>query len=148
MEKETSLLSTIKAASVEARFARNAIRSSLLVTLFSEASMIGKNAGGRESTDAETIQIVKKFLNGNELALQAKPGDETLLVEKAILEEFLPKQMSDDELKAAIAAFIATMPPPLSPKSMGLVMKELNTKYTGLFDGGKASAFTKAALTA
>lgn len=143
---QVSLLKRIQSASLEARKARDSVRAGLLVTLFSEASMVGKNDGNRETTDEETIRVIKKFLKGIEEALAVKAGEPTLTAEKAILEEYLPKQMNDDELKATIATIVSGLPQPVTVKNMGLVMKELNSKYTGLFDGSKASAFVKEAL--
>lgn len=51
----------IKAASLTARKARDTVASALLTTLLSDVVMIGKNAG-RETTDAEAVAIVKKFI--------------------------------------------------------------------------------------
>jgi uncharacterized protein len=65
--------------------------------------------------------------------------------EIAIISEFLPKQMSDDEVKEAIAAAIADTGAE-SMKDMGKVIGALKAKFTGQMDFGKASAAVKAAL--
>ena len=57
-----SLIQDIKSASLVARKARETKKAESLITLYSEASMIGKNDGNRESTDAETIAVIKKFI--------------------------------------------------------------------------------------
>ena len=62
--------------------------------------------------------------------------------EIAIISAYLPKQMSEDNVKAAIAATGAA-----GMKDMGKVIAELKGKYTGQMDFGKASGMVKAALT-
>ncbi len=56
--------------------------------------------------------------------------------EKAILEEYLPKQLSSDELAAAIA----TLSQELGTSEIGPLMKALKDRYAGRFDGKAASA--------
>jgi len=65
--------------------------------------------------------------------------------EIAIITEFLPTQMSDDEAKAAIEAAIAETGA-ASMKDMGKVVAALKAKYTGQMDFAKASGLVKAAL--
>ena len=66
--------------------------------------------------------------------------------EIAVIEEFLPKQMSDAEAEAAIAALVAEVGA-ASPKEMGKVMGLLKERYAGQMDFGKASAQVKALLS-
>ena len=65
--------------------------------------------------------------------------------EIAVIEEFLPKQMSEAEAEAAIAAVVAEVGA-ASPKEMGKVMGLLKERYAGQMDFGKASAQVKALL--
>jgi uncharacterized protein len=67
--------------------------------------------------------------------------------EIAVIERFLPKQMNEDEVKAAIAAVIAETGA-ASIKDMGKVMAELRARHAGQMDFGKASAAIKQALSA
>jgi len=60
---------------------------------------------------------------------------------------FLPKQMSDAESKAAIAAVIAEIGAH-GLKDMGRTMAALKERYTGVMDFGKASGTVKELLTA
>ncbi|HEX6001123.1 MAG TPA: GatB/YqeY domain-containing protein [Hyphomicrobiaceae bacterium] len=66
--------------------------------------------------------------------------------EIAVIEEFLPKQMTEEEATAAIAAVIAEVGA-ASPKEMGKVMGVLKERYAGQMDFGKASGQVKALLT-
>ena len=66
--------------------------------------------------------------------------------EIAVIEEFLPKQMTEAEAKAAIAA-AAKEVGAASPKDMGKVMGLLKERYAGRMDFGKASSEVKALLS-
>ncbi|MBN9588375.1 MAG: GatB/YqeY domain-containing protein [Alphaproteobacteria bacterium] len=67
--------------------------------------------------------------------------------EIAIIRSFMPKQMDEAETAAAIKAVIAEVGAS-SIKDMGKVMAALKDRYAGQMDFGKASATTKAALSA
>ncbi len=66
--------------------------------------------------------------------------------EIAVIEEFLPKQMSEEETRAAIRELIASLGAS-SVKDMGKVMAALKSKYAGKVDMTKASAAVKEALS-
>jgi uncharacterized protein YqeY len=63
-----------------------------------------------------------------------------------VISAYLPKQMSDDEVKAAITA-IVTETGASGMKDMGKVIAALKAKHAGQMDFGKASGLVKAALT-
>ena len=65
--------------------------------------------------------------------------------ELAVIEEFLPQQMGEDEVKDAIAAIIAELGAE-GMKDMGKVVGALKAKHGTQIDMGKASALVKAAL--
>ena len=65
--------------------------------------------------------------------------------EIAIIASYLPQQMGDDEVAAAIKAAIAETGA-ASIKDMGKVVGALKAAYAGRMDFGKASAAVKAAL--
>jgi uncharacterized protein YqeY len=66
--------------------------------------------------------------------------------EIAIIEAYLPKQMDDGEVQAAVTAAIQESGA-ASAKDMGKVMGVLKAKYAGKMDFQKASAAVKAALS-
>ncbi len=66
--------------------------------------------------------------------------------EIAIIQEFLPAQMSDADVNAAIAAAISETSA-AGMKDMGKVIAALKGKYAGQMDFGKASGMVKAALS-
>jgi uncharacterized protein len=65
--------------------------------------------------------------------------------EIAVIEEFLPKQMSEAEAKEAIAAVVKETGA-AAPKEMGKVMAALKERYAGRMDFGKASGLVKELL--
>lgn len=141
-----SLMQRIKNEQLEARKKKDVIKAGLLTTLIGEAVAVGKNDGNRETTEAELVAMIKKFI---------KNIDETLKVadtfqareEKLILTELLPAQLSNEEL-AVVVKQLAGEVGASSPKDMGKVMKVLKERYEGQYDGGAASAFVKQTLGA
>ena len=77
-----------------------------------------------------------------------------IVVEKAakeqseieVIERFLPKQLSEEETKAAISAVISKTGA-AGMKDMGKVMAELKSGYAGQIDMGKASGLIKSMLS-
>ena len=65
--------------------------------------------------------------------------------EIAVIERFLPQQMSEDEAKAAIAALIAETGA-TSMKDMGRVMALVKQRHATSIEPARASALVKAAL--
>ncbi len=62
-----------------------------------------------------------------------------------VIQSFLPKQMTDEEIKSAIETIISETGAS-SVKDMGKVMGVLKGKYAGQLDMGKASALIKGLL--
>jgi len=65
--------------------------------------------------------------------------------EIAIIERFLPKQMGEDEVRAAVAEAVAAVGA-ASIKDMGKVMAELKAKFAGSMDFSKVGGEVKKAL--
>ena len=78
-----------------------------------------------------------------------KAGRQDLVVketqEKAILETYLPKPLSEDELSSLIKSVIASVGAK-NPSDMGRVMKETLSKTQGRADGKRVSELVAAAL--
>jgi uncharacterized protein YqeY len=83
---------------------------------------------------------IEQYTNGGRPDLAA-----TEQAEIAVIEAYLPQQMDENEVKAAVAAAIAEAGA-ASAKDMGKVMGVLKAKYAGKMDFQKASAAVKAAL--
>lgn len=85
-------------------------------------------------------ESIDMYTKGNRPELAAAEAAEV-----AVIESFLPQQMSDADATAAVAALVAELGV-TSPKDMGRVMGELKTRYAGQLDMGKAGGMVKAAL--
>ena len=102
-------------------------------------------------TDAEVVGVLQKMVKQRQelVELYQKGGRDDLVKQEqdeiAIIAGYLPKQMSDDEMKAAIEAAIAETGA-TAMKDMGKVIGALRAKYAGQMDMGKASAAVKAKL--
>jgi len=144
-DNKVSLINKLKQDQLEAR--KKAIKepvphkakASLLTTLIGEASIIGKNDGDRESTDVEVLAVIKKFIkNIDELLASSDQVNTLALMEKQILSQYLPQQLSDSELVSAITE-IASNIGAATMKDMGAIMKGLQAAHNGKFDGKVAS---------
>ena len=83
---------------------------------------------------------VAAYEQGNRPELAQAERDEI-----TVIQSFMPKQMSDEEAKAAVAGVIAAVGA-TSVKDMGKVMAELKAKFAGQMDMGKAGGIVKALL--
>jgi uncharacterized protein YqeY len=86
----------------------------------------------------ESVDLYRK---GNRAELAAAEEAEI-----AIIERFLPKQMSDEEAKAAIAGIIAETGA-VSMKDMGRVMALVKERHPTAIDPARASGLVKSALS-
>lgn len=123
----------------------------LIIAGQKEKDVAARGAGKECATDAELLSMmqgmikqrnesIKIYNDGGRPELAAKEQAEI-----AVIERFLPKQLSEEETKAAIVAVIAKIGAN-GMKDMGKVMAELKTAYAGQLDMGKASALIKTML--
>lgn len=117
------------------------------------ADIEARGNGKEPLSDEDILALLQKMIKQRQesVALYEKGGREELAAQEraeiAIISAYLPKQMSDDEVAAAIKAAIAETGA-AGMKDMGKVIAELKAKFTGKMDFGKASGLVKAALTA
>ncbi|MES2601165.1 MAG: GatB/YqeY domain-containing protein [Pseudomonadota bacterium] len=103
-------------------------------------------------SDEDILGLLQKMIKQRQesVELYDKGGRPELAAQEreeiAVISAYLPKQMSEDEVKAAIAATV-TETGAASMKDMGKVIAALKAKYAGQMDFGKASGLVKAALT-
>ena len=151
-----TILDNIKTASLQARKAKDQPKAALLSTLISDAQMVGKNDGNRETTEGEVIAIIKKYItNINETTKHLLESVNTAHLEQCvkdieILTSFLPKQMSVAELEHAITKSIAELATinlvAPNAKDLGNVMKMLKERYGGQYDAKVAADLIKTKL--
>lgn len=112
-----------------------------------EARTTGKPLG-----DAEVLSLLQKMIKQRQESVELyKKGERPELVKQeeeeiAVISAYLPKQMSDAEVAAAIDAAIKETGA-AGMKDMGKVIAVLRGKYAGQMDFGKASGAVKAKLS-
>jgi uncharacterized protein YqeY len=120
----------------------------LINSAIKSADIDARPSGKDKISDADILSVLAKMVKQRRDSIeQFNAGGRPELAAKeaaeiTVIEGYLPKQMSDDEAKAAIAAIIKETNA-AGPKDMGKVMAALKAKYAGQMDFGKASALTK-----
>ena len=111
-----------------------------------------RTADSKPDDDAMVTDVLMKMAKQRRESIEMyEDGGRTELADKekaelAVIEEFLPKQMSEDETRAAIAA-IKTELSADGMKDMGRVMGELKSRHGATLDMSKASGLVKEALS-
>ncbi len=102
--------------------------------------------------DSEVLGLLQKMIKQRQesVELYEKGGRAELAQQEreeiAIITAYLPQQMSEDEVKAAIALAVQDVGA-AGMKDMGKVIGALKSKYAGRMDFAKASALVKTALS-
>jgi uncharacterized protein YqeY len=124
----------------------------LINSALKDRDIEARGLGKERSSDDEILQLLQKMIKQRNDSIEAfdKAGRDDLATiereEKAIIEAYLPSQMSADETRAAAKAAVAAVGA-ASVKDMGKVMTELKGKYAGRMDFSKANAVVKELLT-
>ena len=124
----------------------------LIVAALKEKDIEARGAGKGEATDEEILGVLQKMIKQRQESIAIYDANnrpelaEGERGEVAVISAYLPKQMSDDEVNAAIAAIVKETGA-AGMKDMGKVIAALKAKYAGQMDFGKASGLVKAALT-
>jgi uncharacterized protein YqeY len=116
-----------------------------------DRDIANRGAGKGPATAEEVLQLLTKMVKQREESATAfEAGGRPELAEKerqeiAIIREFLPQQMSEDQITEAVRAAIAEVGA-ANIRDMGRVMAALREKFTGSMDFGKASGIIKGLL--
>lgn len=106
-----------------------------------------------ELSDEEVLEVISKEIKSrNDSINEFKKGNREDLIDKTqkeidILKEYLPKQLSEEELTKVIDE-VFDLVKPTSPKDMGTIMKELKPKVAGKADMGLVSKIVKEKISA
>jgi uncharacterized protein YqeY len=126
----------------------------LILAKLKEVDIAARTEASREGVaDDRILSMLQGMIKQrNESVVLYEKGNRPELAEKekseiAVIERFLPKQMDDAAVAAAVAEAVASTGAK-SVKDMGGVMAALKTKYAGQMDFAKASAAVKKALSA
>ena len=138
-------------AALKARDARRTATLRSINAAIKDKDIAARGEGKGPLSDADLLVLLQKMVKQREesLGIYEKAGREDLAVvereEIAILNEFLPKGLSDSEIEDAIKAAIAKTGA-VGGKDMGKVIASLKADYPGRIDFGKAAGKVKAAL--
>lgn len=135
-----TLIEKITAELKASMLAKDADRTGALRMLKSAIGYVQIEKKVEPLPDAETLAVIQKeakkrrdaiaeYERGGRAELAAKEA-----AELKVLEEFLPKQLSAEELEALVKAAIAEVGA-TSKKDMGTVMKAAQAKAAGRADG-------------
>jgi len=100
-------------------------KATILSTVIGEFDRIGKNL-----SDDEYIRIIKKIINNCKECKQEE--------EIKIISEYLPKMISEEELKKIIEDY-CNLNNLKEKKDIGIIMKYLKENYSGKYDGKTAN---------
>jgi hypothetical protein len=146
----------IKAALVTAMKSGDKVRTAtlrLIQSSLKNRDIELRGASAPADDDVTVTEVLQKMVKQRResVALYAQGGRQELAdaetAEIEVIEGFLPRQMSEDEAKAAIDAIVAETGAS-SVRDMGKVMAALKEKHAGTMDMSKASGLVKARLSA
>ncbi len=120
----------------------------LIIAGMKEKDVDARGKGLKEASETDLMSMMQNmikqrrdsidmYLKGNRQDLADKEQAEI-----AVIETFLPKQMNDEEMLAAVKAVVAETGAS-SMKDMGKIMGALKAKYAGQMDMGKVSGIIK-----
>lgn len=151
---ERSLKATVQDDLTTAIRERDQLRAGTLrlaLTAITTEEVSGKEA--RELTDDEVLKVLaKEAKKRKEAATAYAEAGRTELAEReeaerAVLEAYLPAQLSDEELEAIVARAVEETGATGMPQ-MGQVMKVAQAAVAGRAEGGRVAAAVKRALSA
>lgn len=145
------MVEKLKADMIEAM--KNKEKDKLTVIRMVKAAMDQEHIDRKkEINDELLVEVVSRQIKmRRESILEFEKGNRDDLIEKtkseiAILEAYLPEQLSDEEVSAIIDEIFAEVKPE-SQKDMGKVMKEATAKLKGKTDMKKVSEMIKSRLS-
>ena len=143
----------IQADMVSAMKAKDAVKLASLRAI-KAAILLAKTAegGNGDVTDQEVVKIIQKLVKQRKDSAQqyndaGRPElAENELAEVAAMEVYLPKQLSEDEVKAELEKIIAEVGAS-QPSDMGKVMGVATKRLAGLAEGRLISTLVKQLLS-
>jgi uncharacterized protein YqeY len=123
----------------------------LITSALKDKDIEARGLGKPETTPDEILALLQKMIKQRQesIAIYDANGRPELAAgersEVEVINAYLPKQMSEDEIKAVIAAAV-TESGAASVKDMGKVIAILRAKFAGQMDFARASGLVKAAL--
>ena len=142
---QEAIKAAMKAKDTVALNATRAIKGEILLAKTAEG-------GAKEVTDGDILKMIQKLVKQRkEAAEQVVAGGrpelaDNELAEAAVMEKYLPKQLSEAEVEAKVREIVARVGA-TSIKDMGKVMGVANKELAGLSDGRTISTIVKKQLS-
>jgi uncharacterized protein YqeY len=139
----TDIKNAMKAKEREKLTALRDVKSKILL----EATASGSGEVTEEAATKIVMKLHKQRMDTYQLYIDQERPDlaEGELFEAKVIEAYLPEMMSEDDIKAAVAAQIAKVGA-AGPQDMGKVMGPLSKELAGKADGKLISSLVKEAL--
>jgi uncharacterized protein YqeY len=147
-----SIATTINDHIKQAMLAKDKDRLAALRDVKSKILLEATSGSGSEVSDEVAMKICLKLYKQRmeTYELYIAQGREDLasdeMIQAKVIEEFLPKQLSEEEIKAEINAAITALGVS-GPQDMGKLMGHLSAKLSGKADGKLIATLVKAALS-
>ena len=123
----------------------------LITSAIKSADIDARPSGKGDISDADIVNVMSKMIKQRRDSIEqfTKGGRPELAAKEQaeieVIEGYLPKQLGDADMKAAIVNAIAEVGA-VTGKDMGKVMAALKTAYAGQMDFGKAGGVVKELL--
>ena len=133
------LLIELRKANMQAMKDHDTVKKGVLSLVISSIALAEKE-DGKTLTREEELTFIQNELKQTRESLTETPADRTDLIEETkkkieILESYLPRQLTEEEIKTAIESILTEKGLEPVKKSQGVVMKEIMAKYKGQTDG-------------
>jgi hypothetical protein len=138
----------------EAMLAKDAAKTStvrMIIAKLKEVDIAARPSGVDKVPDEQVVAMLRSMVKSRRESVELyRQGNRPELAEKeeaeiAVIESFLPQQMDEAAMQAAVQAAIAETGA-TSVKEMGKVMAALRAKHAASLDMAKAGPLVKAAL--
>lgn len=127
------ILEKMKSDLMSARKSRDRKSLSVLTTIVGEIETKSKN---EVIDDPKIVSMIKKVIaNNNDTIKLSESSRESLMFENDLLATYLPKQLSESELRDEITK--------IGSNQIQVVMRELESKFSGQYDRGLAAKIIK-----
>jgi uncharacterized protein YqeY len=124
----------------------------LITAAIKDRDIAARTAGKDRIGDSDILEVLAKMIKQRResVKIYEEAGRLELAQQEQneidVIESFLPQQLGDDEMQAAVKTVISELGAD-GLKDMGRVMSELKARHAGQMDFGKASGMVKSALT-
>lgn len=141
----------VNAAIKESMLKKDQAKLAALRTIKSEILLLKTKEVGHVVTPQEEVSMLQRLIKQRKesASLYKDQNREDLYEEETfqqkVIEEFLPEQMSEDEIRESLKKIIATLNA-TSMKDMGKVMKEASAEFQGKADNKTISIIVKELL--